>query len=54
MTDVATVHPDPGRRARLSTRRRRPITYVFRLIVTAYLFFLVAWPLSLVVKNTFS
>ncbi len=27
---------------------------MFRLIVTAYLFFLVAWPLSLVVKNTFS
>ena len=54
MTDVATVHPDPGRRARLSSRRRRPITYVFRLIVAAYLFFLVAWPVSLVVKNTFS
>ena len=55
MTDAdARSHPDPGRRARLSTRRRRPITYVFRLIVTAYLFFLVAWPLSLVVKNTFT
>jgi sulfate transport system permease protein len=45
---------DPGRRARLSQRRRRPITYLFRAIVTTYLFFLVAWPLSLVVKNTFT
>jgi sulfate transport system permease protein len=53
-TDDTPAVIDPGRRARLSTRRRRPITYVFRLIVTAYLFFLVAWPVSLVVKNTFT
>ncbi|NPC42356.1 sulfate ABC transporter permease [Nocardioides sp. zg-1230] len=29
------------------------MTYLLRLIVTAYLFFLVAWPVSLVVTNTF-
>ena len=46
--------PDPGRRARLASRRRRPSTYAFRAIVTAYLFFLVAWPLGLVVKNAFT
>jgi sulfate transport system permease protein len=45
---------DPGRGARLARRRRRPSTYVFRGIVTAYLFFLVAWPVSLVAKNTFT
>ena len=45
---------DPGRRARLSSRRRRPVTYGFRVVVTAYLFFLVAWPLGLVVKNAFA
>jgi sulfate transport system permease protein len=45
---------DPGRDARLARRRRRPSTYVFRGIVTAYLFFLVAWPVSLVAKNTFT
>ena len=28
-------------------------TYLLRFIVTAYLFFLVAWPVSLVVTNTF-
>jgi sulfate transport system permease protein len=54
VTDGPATVPDPGRRARLSRRRRRPVTYLFRFIVTAYLFFLVAWPVSLVVKNTFS
>jgi len=51
VTEPTAIAFDPGRRARLSTRRRRPTTYLFRLIVTAYLFFLVAWPLTLVVKN---
>src|SRR3546814_21168120 len=32
-----------------------PVTsYLFRLIVSAYLFLLVAWPVSLVATNTFS
>lgn len=35
-------------------RRRTPTTYLFRLLVTAYLCFLVAWPVSLVAKNTFA
>ena len=34
--------------------RRSPITYLFRVLVTIYLFFLVAWPVSLVAKNTFN
>ena len=33
--------------------RKTPTTYVLRLVATAYLFFLVAWPVSLVVTNTF-
>lgn len=31
-----------------------PLTYVFRFIAVAYVFFLVAWPVSLVVKETFA
>jgi sulfate/thiosulfate transport system permease protein len=34
--------------------RRSPLRYVFRLIVTAYLLMLVAWPVALVAKNTFA
>ena len=41
----------PPRRRRV---RRTPLSYLFRFIAIAYLFFLVAWPISLVVKNTFS
>ncbi|GIF96212.1 sulfate ABC transporter permease [Catellatospora citrea] len=38
-----------------STRTRRgPVTYLVRLLVIAYLFFLVAWPVYLVGKNTFA
>ena len=33
--------------------RKGPVTYLLRFIVTAYLFFLVAWPVSLVVTHTF-
>lgn len=32
---------------------RSPITYLFRLVVAAYLFMLVAWPVSLVAQHTF-
>jgi sulfate transport system permease protein len=41
------------RRTRPPRVRRTPMTYVLRVIATAYLFFLVAWPVSLVVTNTF-
>lgn len=34
--------------------RTTPVTYLMRFIVTAYLFFLVAWPVSLVATNTFA
>ncbi len=40
----------------MAERRRRKggyLKYVYRTIVTVYLFLLVAWPVSLVVKNTF-
>ncbi|TCC00193.1 sulfate ABC transporter permease [Micromonospora zingiberis] len=33
---------------------RRPGRYVLRIVVTAYLFFLVAWPLYLVGRNAFA
>ncbi|MFO6452790.1 MULTISPECIES: sulfate ABC transporter permease [unclassified Aeromicrobium] len=35
------------------SRRKGPVTYALRLFVIAYLFLLVAWPVSLVVTNTF-
>ncbi|GGM55788.1 sulfate ABC transporter permease [Dactylosporangium sucinum] len=35
------------------TRRKGPTTYVLRLVVVAYLFFLVAWPVYLVGQNAF-
>ncbi len=52
---------DPVRRSRPvkaprngSVRRRRsPTTYLFRLVVGGYLFLLVAWPVSLVVRLAF-
>jgi sulfate transport system permease protein len=52
------VHPavetPPAEERRRPLRvRRTPVTYLLRIIVTAYLFFLVAWPVSLVVTNTF-
>lgn len=34
--------------------RKTPVTYLMRFVVTAYLFFLVAWPVSLVATNTFA
>ncbi|MGE0881054.1 MAG: sulfate ABC transporter permease [Acidimicrobiia bacterium] len=43
-----------ARPARNATRKRTPLTYVLRSVAVAYLFFLVAWPVSLVAKNTFS
>jgi sulfate transport system permease protein len=33
---------------------RGPLTYVRRFVVIAYLFLIVVWPVSLVVKNTFT
>ena len=44
----------PNSAARARRRRRTPLTYVFRVIVVAYLVMLVAWPVSLVAKNTFA
>lgn len=40
-------------RSRSRSRSKSPLTYVFRVLVIGYLFLLVAWPVSLVAKNTF-
>ena len=48
------VEPPPAVERRREPRvRKSPTTYVLRFIATAYLFFLVAWPVSLVATNTF-
>ena len=45
--------PPVEKRSRPPRVRRTPTTYVLRLVATAYLFLLVAWPVSLVVTHTF-
>ncbi len=37
----------------VTRRARGPVKYIVRVLVIAYLFLLVAWPVSLVVSNTF-
>jgi sulfate transport system permease protein len=39
---------------RRTTRRKSPTTWVFRVLAIGYLFLLVAWPVSLVAKETFA
>jgi len=51
--DVTEPAPVPERR-RPPRVRKTPTTYALRLVATAYLFLLVAWPVSLVVTNTFA
>lgn len=56
MADTMVLDPEapPVEARRRPPRvRKTPVTYLLRLIVTAYLFLLVAWPVSLVVTNTF-
>ncbi|MET7400569.1 sulfate ABC transporter permease subunit [Dactylosporangium sp. NPDC005572] len=48
MADRSTNRP-----TRAWTRRKGPTAYLLRLIVVAYLFFLVAWPVYLVGQNAF-
>jgi len=52
--DVEAAVPPVEERRRPPRVRKTPTTYVLRLIVTAYLFLLVAWPVSLVVTHTFA
>ncbi|MDZ5663171.1 sulfate ABC transporter permease subunit [Nocardioides sp. S-58] len=47
------VAPPVEERRRPPRVRKTPMTYVLRIIAATYLFFLVAWPVSLVVTNTF-
>lgn len=58
MADTATAPaPGPGPtvpRARPGRARRRPSTYVFRAVTVTYLVLLVAWPVSLIVRETFA
>ena len=49
----ADATPPVEERRRPPRVRKTPVTYLLRFIVTAYLFFLVAWPVSLVVTHTF-
>ncbi|WP_234412047.1 sulfate ABC transporter permease [Nocardioides sediminis] len=57
MADTLTREIDepvaPAAPALVRRERRTPMTYVLRLVAAAYLFFLVAWPVSLVATNTF-
>ncbi|WP_242498558.1 sulfate ABC transporter permease [Nocardioides ganghwensis] len=46
--------PPAEERRRPPRVRKTPVTYLMRFVVTAYLFFLVAWPVSLVATNTFA
>jgi sulfate transport system permease protein len=46
--------PPVAERRRPPRVRKTPVTYLMRFVVTAYLFFLVAWPVSLVATNTFA
>lgn len=50
---IADEAPPVEERRRPTRVRKTPVTYLLRFIVTAYLFFLVAWPVSLVVTHTF-
>jgi sulfate transport system permease protein len=57
VADTLTLPPEalPVEERRRPPRvRKTPVTYVMRFVVTAYLFFLVAWPVSLVATNTFA
>jgi sulfate transport system permease protein len=49
---VADDPPRPARPYRRPRRASGPVTYLLRIVVVAYLL-LVAWPVSLVVSNTF-
>ncbi|MCU1393781.1 MAG: sulfate transporter [Ilumatobacteraceae bacterium] len=51
MTEAA---PQSARRAAQRRRSPRAVRYLFRVLVVGYLFVIVAWPVSLVAKNTFA
>ena len=44
----------PSRGKVVTVRSRSPFRWVLRVVVIAYLFFLVIWPVALVAKATFS
>lgn len=51
----ASVHaPSPVPASPARRTRKGPLTYLFRAVVIAYLVLLVAWPVSLVAKETFA
>ena len=52
--DVDEPHGGEDRKdATVRPSERGPVTYLLRVIVVGYLFFLVVWPVSLVVRETF-
>ncbi len=54
MADTLTAPVHSARSTRTRRSPKGPFTYVLRTIVTVYLFLLVAWPVALVVTNTFA
>ncbi len=53
LTREADLAPPPAPRPTVRRRRKSVTTYLLRIVVAAYLFFLVAWPVSLVAVHTF-
>ncbi len=53
LTRPAPAAPPAAPRTRVRRQRKGPVTYLLRLLVVAYLFFLIAWPLWQVVSHTF-
>jgi sulfate transport system permease protein len=53
LTREAELAPPPAPRPTVRRRRKSVTTYLLRIVVAAYLFLLVAWPVSLVAVHTF-
>jgi sulfate transport system permease protein len=53
LTREAELAPPPALRPTVRRRRKSVTTYLLRIVVAAYLFLLVAWPVSLVAVHTF-
>lgn len=53
MAELTATKPARRRVAKSPVRGKGPVTYLLRFLVIAYLFLLVAWPVSLVATKTF-
>ncbi|HEY7045310.1 MAG TPA: sulfate ABC transporter permease subunit [Nocardioidaceae bacterium] len=54
MAEPSIIHKGRPRPGAARASKRSPGTYVLRVLVIAYLFFLVAWPVYLVGRNAFA